>query len=111
MSRSYDRTVSREASGPDTADTAGPDDARPSGWSGNAAPKRPRGPWILHTGQAADVDVRILSDRTDDGGTITRLVDVDGKRLHPEPIVGRPGREDEVGLVIADKVTELLRRA
>ena len=65
---------------------------------------------MRHKGYTADVDVRILSDRTDDGGSITRLVDARGKRLHDEAIVGRPGREDEVALVIAEKVTELLRR-
>jgi hypothetical protein len=69
-----------------------------------------RGPWVRHKGHLADVDVRILCDRTEDGGSITRLVDRRGKRLYDEAIVGRPGREDEVALVIAQKVTELLRR-
>jgi hypothetical protein len=96
VSRSYNRTVN-----PDPAQSG----------SGTPAPKRPSGPWIRHTNRAADVDVRILSDRTDDGGTITRLVDSQGKRLRADPIVGRPGREDEVALVIANTVTELLRRA
>ncbi|HEV7526459.1 MAG TPA: hypothetical protein VGP92_15940 [Acidimicrobiia bacterium] len=68
-----------------------------------------RSPWVRHTGRPADIDLRILSDRTENGGTVTRLVDRHGKRLNDEAIVGRPGREDEVALVIAEKVTELLR--
>jgi hypothetical protein len=58
----------------------------------------------------ADVDIRVVSNRTDDGGSITRLLDRRGKCVHDEPIVGRPGHEDEVALVIAKTITELLRR-
>jgi hypothetical protein len=96
VSRNYNRSVNPEPT-----------------LTGSAAPatKRTSGPWVRHTSHAADVDVRILSDRTDDGGTITRLVDGQGKRLRVDPIVGRPGREDEVALVIANTVTALLRGA
>ena len=80
---------------------------RPAPNAGGTA--RPAGPWIRHVGLSAAVDIRILSDRTDDGGTITRMVDRNGKRLHAEAIIGRPGREDEVAIVIARRVTELLR--
>jgi hypothetical protein len=64
---------------------------------------------VRHTDRLADVDVRILSDRTADGGTATRLVDGRGGLLH-DIIVGRPGCEDAVALVIAETVTELLRQ-
>jgi len=72
-------------------------------------PQPPRSKWVRHVGLSAAVDIRILSDRTDDGGTITRMVDRHGKKLHAEAIIGRPGREDEVAIVIARRVTELLR--
>lgn len=71
-------------------------------------PKAPT-PWVRHTDHLADVDVRILSDRTPDGGTATRLVDGRGALLN-EVIVGRPGHEDDVALEIAHRVTDLLRR-
>jgi hypothetical protein len=108
VSRSYNRTVN--------ADTAKPDFGSANFAPGSAAgsdrvPKRAAGPWVRSTGRAADVDVRILSDRTEDGGSVTRLVDGRGRRLHPDLIVGRPGREDEVAIAIANTITELLRRA
>jgi hypothetical protein len=73
-----------------------------------ATPKAPT-PWVRHTDHLADVDVRILSDRTPDGGTATRLVDGRGALLHE--VVGLPGREEDVALEIAHKVTDLLRGA
>jgi hypothetical protein len=108
VSHSYNRTVN-----PDTAkpERSAPGFAGPGVVAGEAAPKRPSGPWVRDVGRAADVDVRILSDRTDDGGSVTRLVDGRGKRLRPDVIVGRPGHEHEVALAIADTVAELLRRA
>ena len=103
MSRSHDRSVD--------SGTSKPDFGGDGSASGDTAPKRATGPWVRSTGRAADVDVRILSDRTEDGGTVTRLVDGRGQRLHPDLIVGRPGREDEVAMAIANTVTALLRRA
>jgi hypothetical protein len=100
VSRTYNRSVN--------ADTASAD----RGTAPDAvAPERTVGPWVRYVGRVADVDVRILSDRTPDGGSVTRLVDGRGKRLHPGVIVGRPGREDEVALTIATTVTALLRGA
>src|SRR5258707_15758893 len=72
--------------------------ARATGWT----------PWVRHTDHRAGVEVRILSDRTADGGTATRLVDGHGGLLH-DVIVGRPGREAAVALITAETITELLR--
>jgi hypothetical protein len=103
VSRSYNRTGD--------SGTTKPALASDGSASGDTGPKRATGPWVRSTDRAADVDVRILSDRTEDGGTVTRLVDGHGQRLHPDLIVGRPGREDEVAMAIANTVTALLRRA
>ena len=73
------------------------------------SPPRAPTPWVRHTDHLADVDVRILIDRTEDGGTATRLVDGRGGLLR-DVIVGPPGREEDVALAIAQTFTELLRR-
>jgi hypothetical protein len=72
-------------------------------------PNQPPAPWVRHTDHLADVDVRILSNRTEDGGTATRLVDGRGGLLR-DVIVGPPGREADVAREIAQTVTELLRQ-
>jgi hypothetical protein len=68
-------------------------------------------PWVRATAPEADIDIRVISDRTDNGGSVTRLVDRRGKSLHGQPIVGQPGHEQEVALAIAEQITELLRQA
>jgi hypothetical protein len=67
-------------------------------------------PWVRATGRVADVDIRVVSNRTDDGRTITQLLDRRGKSLRDGPIEGEPGREDQTALVIAETIAELLRR-
>jgi hypothetical protein len=76
----------------------------------NPGAPRPSSPWVRATAPQADIDIRVISDRTETGGSITRLVDRRGKSLSPQPIVGEPGQEREVALIIAEMIAELLRR-